>query len=83
MMNAANIFEGYTGGIDNASLLAQVKAAKDVPMVLSGGLTFTCDGTALSILPNICSSQVQMGVLDAEGGVSGLTKIDAAEAYAP
>lgn len=83
LMAVVNAFKGYTGGIDSASLLAAVKAAKDVPLPLSGGLTFTCDGTALAILPNVCSSQEQIGVADANGVLSNLTKIDASEAYAP
>lgn len=82
LISVVNTFKGYTGPIDNASLLAAIKAAKDVPLALSGGLTFTCDGTAISILANICSAQIQMATVDAKGQLSDITAVDAAEAFA-
>lgn len=82
MMAVVNAFKGYSGPVDNASLMAAMKAAKDVPIPLSGGLTYTCDGKALAILPSVCSMQVQIGTVDAKGIISNLKKIDAAAAFA-
>jgi len=53
-----------------------------VSIPLSGGLTYTCDGKAISILANICSAGVQMATVDAKGALSNFEKIDAAAAYA-
>lgn len=82
MMGLVNLLNGYTGDIDNASLLAAIKAAKPAPIPLSGGLTFTCDGTAIPILANVCSGAMQMAVVDDKGGLSDFTPVDAGEAYA-
>jgi branched-chain amino acid transport system substrate-binding protein len=82
MMNLVNAMAGYTGATDPASILAQIKAAKNVPLPLSGGLTFTCDGTAIPIIPDICSAGIQMAAVDSKGGLGGYNKVDAAEAYA-
>ena len=81
MLAAARIFEGYTGEVDNASIMAAVKAAKNIAIPFTGGLTFTCDGTAISILPNVCSGQYNMATVDDKGGLSDFTKVDASEAY--
>ena len=83
VMNVANLFKGYTGAIDSASLLAAVKAAKDIEIPLSNDLSFSCDGTAITILANVCSAQFQMATIDDKGGLSDFTKVDAGEAYAP
>lgn len=82
LMSILNGLKGYTGGIDNASLAAAFKAAKGVSIALSGGLTYTCDGTAIPLIKNVCSGQVQLGTVDAKGAVGGLTKIDSAPAFA-
>lgn len=81
MLSAARVFTGYTGEVDNASILAQVKAAKDVPIPFTDGLTFTCDGTAISILANICSAQFAMADVAADGTLSNFTSIDASVAF--
>ena len=59
-----------------ATVLAAIKASTNVPLFLSGGLTFTCDGKAVPILPNVCSAEIQLGTVDATGQVSDLQKID-------
>jgi len=83
MMALVNAMQGYTGPIDSASLTAQIKAAKDIPVPLSGGLTATCDGTAIPIIANVCSGGVNIADVDSKGTLSNFDKLDAAEAYAP
>jgi branched-chain amino acid transport system substrate-binding protein len=83
MMGLVNAMQGYTGPIDSASLTAQIKAAKDIPIPLSGGLTATCDGTAIPIIANVCSGGINIAEVDSEGTLSNFEKLDAAEAYAP
>ena len=58
IMNLSNLMDGVTGPITAAVATDQAKTAVDTPMWLSGGLTFTCDGTAIPILPNLCSAAV-------------------------
>ncbi len=82
VMDLSNLFAGYTGDVTAATAITQTKTAKAVPIWGSGGLTFTCDGKAVSILPNVCSSSFQIGTVDAKGAISGLTPVDASALYA-
>jgi branched-chain amino acid transport system substrate-binding protein len=71
-----NAMKGITGPVTAASVLQQLRTAKNVPLPLSGGLTFTCDGTAIPLLKNICSSVTYIGTLTATGTVQNLVKYD-------
>jgi branched-chain amino acid transport system substrate-binding protein len=46
-----------------AAILARTESAKNVVLPLGGGVTFTCDGTAMPILKSVCSSTAAIGVL--------------------
>jgi len=81
LMNLWNLMDGVTGPITAAVATDQAKTAVDTPMWLSGGLTFTCDGTAIPLLPNLCSAQFQIGTVDAAGEVSGLEPVDASALF--
>lgn len=81
LMNLWNLMDGVTGPITAAVATDQAKTAVDTPMWLSGGLTFTCDGTAIPLLPNLCSAQFQIGTVDATGQVSGLEPVDASALF--
>lgn len=80
IMNLWNLMDG-ADDVSAAGIIDQAKTAKDVPMWLSGGLTFTCDGSAIGILPNLCSAQFQIGTVGADGRVSNLEPIDAAALF--
>ncbi len=67
---------GLTGEPTAASVLAQYKKAQGT-IFLSGGLKFNCNGTAIPLLPNICSAQFQMAVLNADGTVQSASSVDA------
>ena len=54
-----------------------MQAAADVPLFLGGGETFTCDGTAIPLLANVCSAGFQIGTLTADGTLEGLEPVDA------
>jgi branched-chain amino acid transport system substrate-binding protein len=41
----------------------QAQSARGVPIPLSGGQTFTCDGTAIPRLPSVCSSSAAVGLV--------------------
>jgi branched-chain amino acid transport system substrate-binding protein len=65
----ANIMKGSTQPATAAGIKAQVAAAKNVVIPLSGGLTFTCNGTAIPLLKSVCSSSAAIGTIKA--GKSG------------
>lgn len=81
IMNLWNMMQGVEGDITPDVVIAQAKAAQDVPMWMSGGLTFTCDGTAIPLLPNLCSAQFMIGTVDAKGQVSNLEPVDASALF--
>jgi branched-chain amino acid transport system substrate-binding protein len=47
---------GLSGSVTAQSVGRALRAAKDVPLPLFTGKTFTCDGTAIPKLPAICSA---------------------------
>ena len=65
----ANIMKGSAQPATAAGIKAQVAAAKNVVIPLSGGLTFTCNGTAIPLLKSVCSSSAAIGTIQA--GKSG------------
>lgn len=81
VMNLVRAMDGITGDITKDTVMAQMKAAKDVPLWLADGQTFTCDGTAIAIMPNVCSAGFFMGTLSAEGEVEDPTPVDAAALF--
>ncbi len=68
--------KGQTGDVTAASVLDRVKTAKDIPIPLSGGITFTCDGTAIPLLKSVCSAATSIGVLNAKGEAENLKQVD-------
>ena len=64
-----------TGGPSNvtaATIMAQTKAAKNVTIPLSGGITFTCNGTAIPLLADVCSSFGDVGTISSTGTISDI-----------
>lgn len=81
VLDLVRAMEGLTGEVTAATVLAQMDAASDVPLFLGGGTTFTCDGTAIPLLANVCSAGFQMGTLTAEGTVEDLEPVDASALF--
>jgi len=69
VLNFMNAMKGFQGEVTAAAVMNRFKTVKDVPLWRGGGLTYTCDGTAIPLLPNVCSSGIYMGTLDAKGQV--------------
>jgi branched-chain amino acid transport system substrate-binding protein len=68
-----NIMQGTKSGpVTPAIIKAQLKLATPVAVPLSGGITFACNGTAIPLLPSVCSSSTAVGTLSSTGAVSGL-----------
>ena len=75
----AAIMKGSAQPVTAAGIKAQTEAAKNVEIPLSGGLTFTCDGTAIPLLKSVCSSSSAIGVV--QSGKAG--KIGHIKVYNP
>jgi branched-chain amino acid transport system substrate-binding protein len=75
----ANIMKGSTQPVTAAGIKMQTETAKNVVIPLSGGLTFTCNGTAISLLKSVCSSSAALGIV--QSGKTG--KITGIKVYNP
>jgi len=67
MLGLVRATASLTGTPTPASITTAIKAATDVPLPAAAGLTFTCDGTAVTGQPSDCSSAEVM--VTVENGV--------------
>jgi branched-chain amino acid transport system substrate-binding protein len=81
VVDLVRAMDGITGDIGKDTVLAQMKAAQDVPLWLGDGQTFTCDGSVISMMPNICSASFFVGVLTSEGEVEDVSPVDPAALF--
>jgi branched-chain amino acid transport system substrate-binding protein len=51
----ARILKGFTGDPTANNLMNAIRSAKDVPMPFGRGAVLTCNGTAIPLLPSVCS----------------------------
>ena len=63
VLTLAAIMKGSTQPVTAAGVKTQTETAKNVVIPLSGGLTFTCNGTAIPLLKSVCSSSAAIGVI--------------------
>jgi branched-chain amino acid transport system substrate-binding protein len=75
------ITAGVTGDVTAASITTAAKAAGPLPLPLSGGLEFNCDGQQIAITPGVCSSGLIYAALDAEGAPGEFKPLDATGLY--
>jgi branched-chain amino acid transport system substrate-binding protein len=75
----AAIMKGATVPVTAAGIKMQTETAKNVVIPLSGGLTFTCNGTAIPLLKSVCSSSAAIGVV--QKGKAG--KVTSIKVYNP
>jgi ABC-type branched-subunit amino acid transport system substrate-binding protein len=64
-----------------AGITAALKAMPATPYPLGGGATFQCNGQALSISPNICSTAGFIADSDAKGELSNFRVLDTEGIY--
>jgi len=55
MLGLVRATAGLTGTATPTSITAAIKATENVPLPAAAGLTFSCNGKALSSLPSVCS----------------------------
>ncbi|WP_068166017.1 ABC transporter substrate-binding protein [Rhodococcus phenolicus] len=73
VMALAAATTGISGEVDAASIQQALRTAANVEMPAGGGITFTCNGTAFSMMPSICSSQMLIGEINDQGIPENLT----------
>ncbi len=61
----AAVMKGSTQPVTAAGIKQQIQTATNVTIPLSGGLKFTCNGTAIPLLKSVCSSASAIGVIGA------------------
>ena len=79
VLTLAAIMKGSTQPVTAAGIKQQITTATNVTIPLSGGLTFTCNGTAIPLLKSVCSSAAAIGVI--QSGKTG--KITSVKVYNP
>ena len=79
VLTLAAIMKGSTEPVTAAGIKTQTETAKNVVVPLSGGLSFTCNGTAIPLLKSVCSSAADLGVI--QPGKTG--KVTAIKVYNP
>jgi branched-chain amino acid transport system substrate-binding protein len=79
VLTLAAIMKGSTEPVTAAGIKTQTETAKNVVEPLSGGLTFTCNGTAIPLLKSVCSSSAAIGVI--QSGKTG--KVTGVKVYNP
>jgi branched-chain amino acid transport system substrate-binding protein len=75
----AAIMKGSSDPVTAAGIKTQTETAKNVVIPLSGGLTFTCNGTAIPLLKSVCSSSSALGII--QSGKTG--KVTSIKVYDP
>ena len=60
----AAVMKGSTQPVTAAGIKDQIQTATNVTLPLSGGLKFTCNGTAIPLLKSVCSSAAAIGVIE-------------------
>ena len=75
----AAIMKGSTQPVTAAGVKTQTQTATNVVIPLSGGIPFTCNGTAIPLLKSVCSSASAIGVI--QSGKAG--KITGIKVYNP
>ena len=68
VLTLAAIMKGSTQPVTAAGVKTRTQTASNVVIPLSGGLTFTCNGTAIPLLKSVCSSSAALGVIQSGKG---------------
>jgi branched-chain amino acid transport system substrate-binding protein len=72
VISLLDIMAGYKGAVTAAAVKAQLALATPRTIPFSGGLTYVCNGTAIPLLPSVCSAATDVGTVSSAGVISGL-----------
>lgn len=64
MLSLVRATEGLEGEVTSESITEAITSAQDVPLPAGAGITFTCNGEAISILASVCSGQSLVTTLE-------------------
>jgi branched-chain amino acid transport system substrate-binding protein len=82
ILSLAALMKGYAGSTVNAAaVLHEAQSAQGIPIPLSGGQTFTCDGKAIPRLSSVCSSSAAVGVVGNGYAVSHVKVYDTSSLF--
>ena len=74
VLTLANVMKGSTQPVTAAGIEQTIAPDKNVTIALSGGLTFTCNGTAIPQFTSVCSSWAAIGTIQ-HGKAGTVTKV--------
>jgi branched-chain amino acid transport system substrate-binding protein len=72
---------GITGPVTPQTVVTRMRAAKNVVLPVADGVTFTCNGTQVPPFPAPCSDTVFITRADAQGNLTVLEKLHAANLF--
>jgi branched-chain amino acid transport system substrate-binding protein len=71
--------EGLEGEVTTETIIETIKAMPETELPGGGGVTFRCGGSAISMLPAVCSNEWLRTELDAEGQPTTYEAVDSTE----
>jgi branched-chain amino acid transport system substrate-binding protein len=71
--------EGLEGEVTTQSVAETIRAMPETDLPGGGGLTFRCGGTAMDMMPAVCTNQYLRTELDAEGQPTAFEVVDSSE----
>jgi branched-chain amino acid transport system substrate-binding protein len=79
-----NVMQNYKGSsVTAAAIKAQLALPAAYTIPLSGGITFTCNGDAIPLLPSVCSATTDVGTVSSTGVISGLQTYNPTALFKP
>jgi branched-chain amino acid transport system substrate-binding protein len=72
VLSLLTIMQGFKGAVTSAAIKDQLNKPTPYTIPLSGGIQFTCNGTAIPLLPSVCSAVTEVGKVSGTGAVSDL-----------
>ncbi|MCW2932687.1 MAG: hypothetical protein JWM19_3649 [Actinomycetia bacterium] len=72
VLSLLNVMAGYQGPVTAAAVKGQLALSAPRTVPFSGGITFACNGTAIPLLPSVCSATTDVGTVASTGAISGL-----------
>lgn len=82
LVTFSRFVEGIGPDITGETVTAKMRAGSQVPVFLGGEATATCNGTAIPLLPNVCSSGVQVATLNEQGQPTDTVELDVQPLFA-
>lgn len=74
--------KNFSGDVTPAAVRKQFETTQG-ELFMSDGLTFKCDGTAVSMLKSVCSVGALLAVLNADGTPKSTTKVEPGDLFKP